>query len=96
MSEGNITEREKKKKPTKYTPNHNSQGRSSPDACLRHQRAGDGQGGMGSNRVITKGELAGCGPAPPPARGKEAGGQQSEPEGKGQSWLQGRATSTKL
>ena len=42
ISEGNITGREKKKNPTEYTPNHNSQWRSSPDA---HVCAG--QGGMG-------------------------------------------------
>ena len=35
------------KKPTEYVPNHNSQWRSSPDACIRHQRAGAGQGGDG-------------------------------------------------
>ena len=45
--EGNITEREKKKNPTNYTPNCNSQRRNSPDACIRHQRAGAEQGGAG-------------------------------------------------
>ena len=36
----------------------------------------------------TKGELAGCIQTCPPARGREAGMQQPEPEGKGQSWPQ--------
>ena len=48
ISEGNITGRGKKKKtPTEYAPNCNCQQRSSPEACLRHQRVGAGQGGAG-------------------------------------------------
>ena len=48
---------EKEKKPTEYTPNHNSQWRSSPDAHVHHQRVGARQGGMGCMlRVRTKPE----------------------------------------
>jgi len=48
--EGNISGRgkkQKKKKPTEYVPNHNSQQRSSPDARLCHQWARAEQGGVG-------------------------------------------------
>ena len=50
ISEGNITGREKKQKQankqkTECAPNHNSQRRSSPDACVSHQRAGPEHGG---------------------------------------------------
>ena len=38
---------EKKKNNTEYTPNCNCQERSSPEACLCHQRIGAGQGGVG-------------------------------------------------
>ena len=44
----------------------------------------------------TKGDLAGCGLAPPPTRGREAGMRQPEVEGKGQSQPQRLASSTKL
>ena len=47
ISEGNITRRGRKKNPTEYAPNHNSQQRTSPDAPVRHQRAWAGQGGTG-------------------------------------------------
>ena len=40
-------EGEKKKQTTEYTPNCNTQQRSSPDAHVCHQRAGSGQGGTG-------------------------------------------------
>ena len=46
--------------------------------------------------VNTKGELARCVQAPPPAGGREAGMPQPEPEGKGQSRPQRPASSTKL
>ena len=56
ISEGNITGR-KKKRNTEYTPNRNSQWRSSPDAHVHHQRVGSRQGGMGCMlRVRTKPE----------------------------------------
>ena len=46
--EGNITGRKRKKKqPTEHTPSHNSQRRSSLDACISHQRMGAGQEGAG-------------------------------------------------
>ena len=38
---------EGKKEPTDYTPNCNSQQRSSPEAPVHHQQAGAEQGGMG-------------------------------------------------
>ena len=41
----NNLEEKKKTKPTNYTPNHNSQQRSSPDAHIGHQQAGAEQGG---------------------------------------------------
>ena len=37
----------KKKDPTEYAPNHISQERSSPDACVSHQRVGVEQEGVG-------------------------------------------------
>ena len=40
-------EEKKKKTKTEYTPNCNCQRRSSPDACVGHQRAGAEQGGAG-------------------------------------------------
>ena len=46
ISEGNITGRGKKNKPTDYTPNLNSQWKSSPDARVCQQRAGAEQGGV--------------------------------------------------
>ena len=46
ISEGNITKK-KKKKPTEYAYNRNSQWRSSPDACVHHQRVGAEQGDAG-------------------------------------------------
>ena len=46
ISEDNITGR-KKKNPTEYTPNCNSQQRSSPDALICHQQARTEQGGVG-------------------------------------------------
>ena len=39
--------REGKKTPTDYVPNHNSQQRSSPDTHVHHQQAGAEQGVMG-------------------------------------------------
>ena len=46
ISEGNITGEEGRGiQPTEYAPNCNCQQRSSPEACLRHQRVGAGQGG---------------------------------------------------
>ena len=47
ISEGNITWRKRKEKPTDYAPNRNSQGRSSPDARIHQQRARAEQGGVG-------------------------------------------------
>ena len=44
ISEGNITGRGKKKKPTEYMPNHNRQWRSSTDAHVCHKWVGAGQG----------------------------------------------------
>ena len=45
---GQHNQEEKKKIPTTdYTPNHNSQRRSSPDAPICHQQAGAEQGGAG-------------------------------------------------
>ena len=42
---------------TEYTPNHNFQWRSSPDAHIHHQRVGAEQGGMGCMlRVNTRPE----------------------------------------
>ena len=38
-------EKNKNKKHTEYLPNRNCQQRSSPDASVRHQRVGAGQGG---------------------------------------------------
>ena len=38
-------EKEKKRKPTEYTPNHNCQQKSTPDARICHQQVGAGQGG---------------------------------------------------
>jgi len=58
ISEGNITERGKKNKQTQNThltatPKH----RSSPGACIHHQRAGAQQGGAGCMlRVRTRPE----------------------------------------
>ena len=40
-------EEKKKKKSTDYTPNHNSQRRSSPDDRIRQQPVGDEQGDTG-------------------------------------------------
>ena len=40
-------EKNRNKKHTDYVPNCNCQQRSSPDAEVRHQQAGSGQGGAG-------------------------------------------------
>ena len=58
ISEGNITGRKKHTHThTEYTPNHNFQWRSSPDAHVHHQRVGAEQGGMGCMlRVNTRPE----------------------------------------
>ena len=63
ISEGNITGRGNTHTHThththtEYTPNHNSQKRSSPDAHVSHQRVGVEQGGAGCMlRVRTRPE----------------------------------------
>ena len=49
ISQGNITMRGKKKKKqrTEYVSNLNCQRSSRPEACVSHQLAGTGQGGVG-------------------------------------------------
>ena len=56
---GQHNQEEKKKNPTEYVPNHNSQWRSSPDTRVHHQQAGAGQGGMSCMlRVRTRPECS--------------------------------------
>ena len=44
---GQHNQEKKTKKHTDYAPNYDCQRRSSPDAHVRHQQAGTGQGGEG-------------------------------------------------